>query len=186
VLAFNPSRASARKVRRFSVDSSRSPRHEVAFGTAWRGPVSRPSPACRRRYSTEACVWRAGWPSGLSSPVAVKTGMSCGLNPRNQAVWNTSNRAGSTFQPRNSFSCSRAFITNGDSYSHGGSALWSNVLRYLLSIGVLLFVVVRGNLCGKNDHREQEAMRAAERALEARIVFWDGVEAAMKNPVVVD
>jgi len=36
------------------------------------------------------------------------------------------------------------------------------------------------NLCGKNDHREQEAMRAAERALEARIVFWDGVEAAMK------
>ena len=42
------------------------------------------------------------------------------------------------------------------------------------------------NLCGKNDHREQEAMRAAERALEARIVFWDGVEAAMKNPVVVD
>jgi hypothetical protein len=41
-------------------------------------------------------------------------------------------------------------------------------------------------LCGKNDDRQQEAMRAAERALEARIVFWDGVEAAMKNPVVVD
>ena len=41
-------------------------------------------------------------------------------------------------------------------------------------------------LCGKNDNRKKEAMRAAERALEARIVFWDGVEAAMKNPVVVD
>src|SRR5467141_2060306 len=41
-------------------------------------------------------------------------------------------------------------------------------------------------LCGKNDHREQEAMNAAEKALEARIVFWDGVEAAMKNPVMVD
>jgi len=41
-------------------------------------------------------------------------------------------------------------------------------------------------LCGKNASREQEAMRAAERSLEARIVFWDGVEAAMKNPVVVD
>jgi Protein of unknown function (DUF3050) len=41
-------------------------------------------------------------------------------------------------------------------------------------------------LCGKNDQREQEAMRAAERALEARIVFWDGIEAAMKNPGVVD
>ena len=41
-------------------------------------------------------------------------------------------------------------------------------------------------LCDKNDRREQEARRAAERALESRIVFWDGVEAAMKNPVVVD
>ncbi len=41
-------------------------------------------------------------------------------------------------------------------------------------------------LCGKDDHREREAMRAAERALEARIAFWDGVEAAMKNPGVVD
>jgi len=41
-------------------------------------------------------------------------------------------------------------------------------------------------LCGKNAHREQEAMRAAERALEARIIFWDGVEAAMKNPDVID
>ena len=41
-------------------------------------------------------------------------------------------------------------------------------------------------LCGKNDHREQEAMNAAERALEARILFWDGVEAAMKNPDVID
>ena len=41
-------------------------------------------------------------------------------------------------------------------------------------------------LCGKNEHREQEAIGAAERALEARIVFWDGVEAAMKNPGVVN
>jgi len=41
-------------------------------------------------------------------------------------------------------------------------------------------------LCGKDDHRKHEAMRAAESALEARIAFWDGVEAAMKNPVVVD
>ena len=41
-------------------------------------------------------------------------------------------------------------------------------------------------LCDKNDRREQEAMRAAERALEARIIFWDGVEAAMKNPGVVE
>jgi len=41
-------------------------------------------------------------------------------------------------------------------------------------------------LCCKNDHREQEAMNAAERALEARILFWDGVEAAMKNPDVID
>ncbi|MDB6067314.1 MAG: SAM-dependent methyltransferase [Pedosphaera sp.] len=36
-------------------------------------------------------------------------------------------------------------------------------------------------LCGKDDGREREARRAAEKALEARIVFWDGVEAAMKN-----
>jgi len=41
-------------------------------------------------------------------------------------------------------------------------------------------------LCGKNADREQEAVRTAERALEARIVFWDGVEAAMKNPDVID
>jgi len=41
-------------------------------------------------------------------------------------------------------------------------------------------------LCDENDQREQEAMRAAERALKARITFWDGVEAAMKNPGVVD
>jgi hypothetical protein len=41
-------------------------------------------------------------------------------------------------------------------------------------------------LCGKNAEREHEAMRAAERALEARIVFWNGVEAAMKNPGTVD
>jgi hypothetical protein len=36
-------------------------------------------------------------------------------------------------------------------------------------------------LCDKDAHREQEARRAAEKALESRIVFWDGVEAAMKN-----
>ncbi|HEX3720988.1 MAG TPA: DUF3050 domain-containing protein [Verrucomicrobiae bacterium] len=36
-------------------------------------------------------------------------------------------------------------------------------------------------LCDKDVHREQEARRAAEKALESRIVFWDGVEAAMKN-----
>ena len=36
-------------------------------------------------------------------------------------------------------------------------------------------------LCGQNPDRELEARRAAEKALEARIVFWDGVEAAMKN-----
>src|SRR5712671_781709 len=41
-------------------------------------------------------------------------------------------------------------------------------------------------LCGKNEQREQEAMRAAERALEARILFWEGVQAAMKNPGVVE
>src|ERR1700704_4630603 len=41
-------------------------------------------------------------------------------------------------------------------------------------------------LCDKNDCREQEAMRAAERALEARILFWDGVQAAMGNPGLVD
>src|SRR5467141_1131119 len=41
-------------------------------------------------------------------------------------------------------------------------------------------------LCGKNDHREQEAMNAAERALEARIVFWNGVEAAVKHSGVVN
>jgi len=35
-------------------------------------------------------------------------------------------------------------------------------------------------LCDKNDCREQEAMRAAEKALESRITFWDGVDAAMK------
>src|SRR5258708_32209684 len=38
-------------------------------------------------------------------------------------------------------------------------------------------------LCGKDDQREQEAMRAAERALEARILFWDWLQAAMKNPI---
>src|SRR5258707_12626824 len=36
-------------------------------------------------------------------------------------------------------------------------------------------------LCGKDANREQEARRAAEMALEARIMFSDGVEAAMKN-----
>ncbi|MDB6111835.1 MAG: SAM-dependent methyltransferase [Pedosphaera sp.] len=36
-------------------------------------------------------------------------------------------------------------------------------------------------LCGKDPAREREARGAAEKALEARIVFWDGVEAAMKN-----
>jgi hypothetical protein len=36
-------------------------------------------------------------------------------------------------------------------------------------------------LCGKDAGREREARRAAEKALEARIVFWHGVEAAMKN-----
>jgi hypothetical protein len=41
-------------------------------------------------------------------------------------------------------------------------------------------------LCGKDANREQEARRAAEKALEARIVFWDGVKEAMKNPAVVD
>jgi hypothetical protein len=41
-------------------------------------------------------------------------------------------------------------------------------------------------LCDQNVQREQEAMRAAERALEARIAFWNGVEAAIKNRVIVD
>jgi len=41
-------------------------------------------------------------------------------------------------------------------------------------------------LCGKNADREQEAVRTAERALEARIVFWNGVEAAVKNSGVVN
>jgi hypothetical protein len=36
-------------------------------------------------------------------------------------------------------------------------------------------------LCDKDAHREQEARRAAEKALESRIVFWDGVEAVMKK-----
>jgi hypothetical protein len=36
-------------------------------------------------------------------------------------------------------------------------------------------------LCGKDAHREQEATKAAEKALQARIDFWDGVEAAIKN-----
>src|SRR5882757_4435618 len=36
-------------------------------------------------------------------------------------------------------------------------------------------------LCGEDANRAQDAMRAAEKALEARIVFWDGVEAAMKK-----
>jgi Protein of unknown function (DUF3050) len=39
-------------------------------------------------------------------------------------------------------------------------------------------------LCDKNDQREQEAIRAAEKALEARIVFWDGVESAIKDRIV--
>jgi len=41
-------------------------------------------------------------------------------------------------------------------------------------------------LCGKNADREQEAVRTAERALEARIVFWNGVEAAVKHSGVVN
>jgi len=41
-------------------------------------------------------------------------------------------------------------------------------------------------LCDKNADREQEAVRTAERALEARIVFWNGVEAAVKNSGVVN
>ncbi|MDB6025059.1 MAG: heme oxygenase [Verrucomicrobiales bacterium] len=36
-------------------------------------------------------------------------------------------------------------------------------------------------LCGKDAGREQEATNAAEKALEARITFWDGVAKAMKN-----
>jgi hypothetical protein len=36
-------------------------------------------------------------------------------------------------------------------------------------------------LCDKDVHREQEARRAAEKALESRIVFWDGVQAVMKK-----
>jgi hypothetical protein len=35
-------------------------------------------------------------------------------------------------------------------------------------------------LCGEDSRRKAEATVAAEQALEARIVFWDGVEAAMK------
>ena len=44
-------------------DLIRSLRHEVAVGTAWL-EKSRPSPACVRRYSTEACAGRAvaEWP----------------------------------------------------------------------------------------------------------------------------
>ncbi len=41
-------------------------------------------------------------------------------------------------------------------------------------------------LCGKDADREQEAVRTAERALEARIVFWNGVEAAVKHSGVVN
>ncbi len=41
-------------------------------------------------------------------------------------------------------------------------------------------------LCGKNADREQEAVRTAERALEARIVFWNGVEAAVKHSGMVN
>jgi hypothetical protein len=36
-------------------------------------------------------------------------------------------------------------------------------------------------LCGNDPLREREATAAAEKALEARIVFWDGVAAAMKS-----
>jgi hypothetical protein len=36
-------------------------------------------------------------------------------------------------------------------------------------------------LCGQDAGREREAREAAERALEARIAFWDGVAAAMKS-----
>ncbi|MGA2869023.1 MAG: DUF3050 domain-containing protein [Verrucomicrobiota bacterium] len=36
-------------------------------------------------------------------------------------------------------------------------------------------------LCGQDARREQEARQAAEKALQARIVFWDGVEAAIKR-----
>jgi hypothetical protein len=36
-------------------------------------------------------------------------------------------------------------------------------------------------LCGQDARRKREANTAAETALEVRIAFWDGVEAAIKN-----
>jgi Protein of unknown function (DUF3050) len=36
-------------------------------------------------------------------------------------------------------------------------------------------------LCGKDPRRAQEARHAAEKALIARINFWNGVEAAITN-----